>query len=183
MDSIHSVLYNIYNRFTSYNTDELFIYSINTQINKINLKISELDSLIIKKKDEVSLYEKNFNENELEYNQSKQNVTTYNENINKKLDCFKENLNKVFDTNSKIYDKILLLNNNFNEFKNINNTNIFDKYSELNSDIEKNVLKCEISKEKLNSVKNELTLLQNDKKVFSNKMDQLIELNKSVEVI
>lgn len=176
MDSLQSFIYNIYSKYSPYNNDKLLEYSINAQISKLNSKIKEIDSLILKKKDEMSLYEKNFNENEIAYNNSKQKVIDFNKNINNKLVLLKKDLDIIFNNDSDICNKINLLNNNFNKFQNINDSNIIDIYSNLNSNIEKNVLKCEISKEKLNSIIDELTKLQTEKENYSKKIGKLTDV-------
>jgi hypothetical protein len=182
MESIQYFIYNLYNKYNSFKSDELFIYSINSQLQKIDVKLKELDYQIVKKKNELSLYQKNFDEEEVNYNNSKMNLFEHNKLINIKINLLNTKFEGIYNTSRDVLYKSQSINEIFNEFKNNNNIDIFQEYTNFNKIIENNVLKCEISKEKLQAVKNELNILEISKSNFLKKINQLNELNKSLEL-
>lgn len=184
MDAIQYIVYKIYNSCNIYQNDQILVYSINNQIEKINTKINEIDNQISKKKDELSLFQTKFDEIELQYKESKDKLHQFNLDVNNKLNIFNNKFNSIFNEKIEVYDKTKNINNIFNEFKNLEDKiTIFDQYNLLNKNIETNVLNCEISKEKLLNVKKELATLEKNKLDLSNKINQLNNVNTSLDII
>ena len=105
-------------------------------------------------------------------------------NKNKKLDNNNEKLDnnneKLDNNNIKSLNKIKLISDKYNNLILDSNDNIFTKYNKLTKNIEDNILKCEISKEKIEPVLTLLESLLNEKNKLEIKMNNLNEVKKNL---
>lgn len=198
MDNIKYYITKIMEHISYPSNSQNLKISICTEINNISNILNEVNNKILKTNEHKQFLEKTINDNEDLYKLSKAELDKFDNilkqkvnefildmnNKNEKLDNNNEKLDnnneKLDNNNIKSLNKIKLISDKYNNLILDSNDNIFTKYNKLTKNIEDNILKCEISKEKIEPVLTLLESLLNEKNKLEIKMNNLNEVKKNL---
>ena len=177
----------------SYSSNSTYLKtSICTEINVISKNLNELNNKILKANEHKQFLEKTISDNEELYQLSKNELEKFDNILKQKVSKFILDMNNKNDKlsnkcnnnndnqNMKSLNIIKLISDKYNNLIIDNNDNIFTKYNKLTKNIEDNIVKCEISKEKLQPVLSLLESLLNEKNKLEIKINNLNEVKKNL---
>ena len=182
MEYIMSLLHNLLN-LSKVENSALLKTSLETQIGQTQDEIKSINSNIKIQNDMLSLYNNNLNEAEKIYQDSKNKLEQYNKTINNKITNFKNKVVSIIDNNKEQDTSVKCneIDNIYTKFKFDKNITISERYSNLNKDIEENVVKCEIIKEKIDPIKLKLKELNADLGKLNETLQKYQEVEKSLQ--
>ena len=175
MDNIKYYFTKVLEQITYSSSNDNLKTSICREIQNITQKLIILNNKILKTNEQKEFLQKTINDNEKIYQESKHKLQKFDNLLIKKVNQFKlemncdnldETENKIDILNKKnikILNIIKLISDKYNNLILINNENIFNAYSELNKNIEENILTCEIAKEKIQPINQLLNSLTSEK--------------------
>lgn len=189
MDNIKYYITKIMEHMSYPSNSQNLKISICTEINNISNILNEVNNKILKTNEHKQFLEKTINDNEDLYKLSKTELDTFDNILEQKVNDFildmnnknnKLSNNELDNNNIKSLNKIKLISDKYNNLILDSNDNIFTKYNKLTKNIEDNILKCEISKEKIEPVLTLLESLLNEKNKLEIKMNNLNEVKKNL---
>ena len=179
MDNITYYISKLLQNITTLTNSQNLQTSINSEINNLNNQLNIINMNTSTVTDRKQYLQKTINDNEASYQLSKSELREFEQQLHQKTKQYillmnetdkiknSDNILNIIKILSEKHHNLITCNNN--------NNNIFDKYDELNKNMENNIVKCEISKESIEPVLEQLKSLLDE----INKVEQQIEnLNK-----